>query len=122
MQTSDVSAEPGSSSPSVELLTESLSLLRNEEADAVVFRLDLSKFVVEEGKKVEYILEICSPVSFIVNDLRQWICTKLNFYLPPYKNAQMETDELFENVIPYKDYAIHHLHLPSLSFSSSLSS
>lgn len=43
MQTSDVSAELRSSSPSVELLSESLSLLRKEEADTLVFCLDLSQ-------------------------------------------------------------------------------
>ena len=45
---------------------------------------------VQEKQKARY--TFCSPVSFIANDLRQWICTKLNSGLPSYEETEMEMD------------------------------
>lgn len=76
MKTSDVSVELGSSSPSVDVLNRSSSLFREQEAHSFIRALpDYCSSV------------ILLPVSFIVNDFRQRLCTELNFCLPFYKNT-----------------------------------
>lgn len=76
MKTSDVSVELGSSSPSVDVLSRSSSLFKGQEAHSFI-----------RAAPDYYSSVILLPVSFIMNDLRQRLCTELNFRLPFCKNT-----------------------------------
>lgn len=67
--TSDDSSLP----PSVELLSDSSSL-QGIRGSSVLVGMGKLRFTHQK---------FSLPVAFIANDLRQWLCTKLNFYLPP---------------------------------------